>query len=186
MALIGGARVGFLGGALHADRPQEGCEIWTLAAEPAACNWTRPSDRQRAAAAWSVERCDLVVTHSCPGGIGIGIGMSGNPALRRSVDLYIREAGFAAGPDDDIGDGELSLLAGDLRASRCMPPHWVFGHVHRVHDARVGATRFRCVGSGDATGGDRPAATIYDTATRETTVAAPLTVAPETPSPRLV
>jgi predicted phosphodiesterase len=177
VAMLGGARVGFLGGALHADRPQEGSELWTLGAEPAACNWTRPSDRLRAAMAWSADRCDLVVTHSCPGGIGIG--MTGHPAMRRSVDLYIREAGFATGPDDDIGDGELAILAGDLQASRCMPPHWVFGHVHRVHEARVGATRFRCVGSGDATGGDRPGATIYDTETREMTVAAPLTTDPK-------
>ncbi len=176
VAMIGGARVGFLGGALHADRPQEGVAVWTPGAEPTACNWTRPSDRQRAAAAWTTERCDLIVTHSCPGGIGIG--MVGNPVLRESVDLYIREAGFAVAPDYDIGDGELSLLVGDLRATGCMPPHWVFGHVHRVHDARVGATRFRCVGSGDSTSGDRPASTIYDTTTRELTVAGPLTIDP--------
>lgn len=135
VARIGGATVGFLGGALHVDRPQNRHAAHRTA------NYILREERERAAALFNRERPDLLVTHTCPAGIGVGI--AGQDALAQGIAEHIVGAGFDPGPADDCGEAELTALWRDL-AYR--PRAWVFGHFHRSHNAIVEGTRFVCAG----------------------------------------
>jgi predicted phosphodiesterase len=134
VARLGRSKVGFLGGALHVDRPQK--HNW-LAGFP---NYILRQSREHAVALFNQERPDLIVTHSCPSRIGIGVRSS--PEMQPGVAEHITAAGFDAGPQDDCGEKELSRLWLDLAYK---PPAWVFGHFHRAHQATVEGTRFVCV-----------------------------------------
>lgn len=135
VAEIGGGRVGFLGGALHADRPQQHN---LLSGFP---NYILRRQREAAVALFNRERPELIVTHSCPAGIGIGL--RGSAELEPSVGEHVVRAGFAAGPPDDCGEEELNRLWTGL-AYR--PRAWVFGHFHRPHRVTIGGTDFVCAG----------------------------------------
>lgn len=132
---LGASLVGFLGGALHVDRPQEHNVGARLP------NYILRQQRQQAVALFNRERPDLVVTHSCPSGIGIG--MRGSDDLAHSVAEHVVRAGFDPGPADDCGDVELNRLWHELKQR---PRGWVFGHFHRPHDTVLEGTRFVCVG----------------------------------------
>lgn len=166
--ILGGATVGFLGGAWHVDRPQEEANAyWRRGEEPLACNWIRPSDRDRALVAWRDTPPDLIVTHSAP--TGVGVGMPGEPAYQSSVREFIVQSGWHAGPLWDSGERELGMIAKHLPwpAGRT----WVFGHFHRSHDRTITGTRFVCVGSSDGSDGRRsPPVVIYDTITKTLTI----------------
>lgn len=169
---IDGARIGFVGGALHADRRQEWSDMWKPAssgqpvrripADPTWANWVTDADLQRTLSAFTAEPPDLIISHSCPAGIGIGI--AGAQHLIQDADRFITRAGFHAGPFHDCGEGNLSRLWRQLPHK---PPHWVFGHFHAMHDRTIDGTRFVCVGStddSDGVNGVRPV--IYDTRTK--------------------
>jgi predicted phosphodiesterase len=147
---LGGSRVGFLGGALHVDRPQRHN---LLAGLP---NYILQRHRERAAALFNRERCDLIVTHSCPAGIGIGLRTGAEH--EHGIGEHIRRAGFDPGPADDCGEVELGRLWAGL-AYR--PRAWVFGHFHREHLATIEGTRF--VGVDDQLAGASRRLTIWDT-----------------------
>jgi len=117
--------VGFLGGAMHVDRPQE------------VLNRPSAAQVQQAIAAFSAASPALIATHSCPAGIGVG--MRGSDAFVQSMHDHVRRAGIDPGPPGDCGEPGLSTLWNGL-APR--PPLWVFGHFHRFHEARVGTTHF--------------------------------------------
>ncbi len=134
VARFGASKVGFMGGALHVDRPQRHN---LLSGFP---NYILRRHREQAVALFNRERPDLIVTHSCPSGIGIGV--HGAPDLEQGVAEHIRAAGFDPGPPDDCGEAELSRLWHDLDDK---PRAWVFGHFHCAHEATVGGTRFVCV-----------------------------------------
>jgi predicted phosphodiesterase len=138
-AVLGGSTVGFLGGALHVDQPQQHNGPAGLA------NYIRRREVDAAAADFNRARPHLVVTHSCPAGIGIGL--TGPQELQLGVLDYVVAAGFDPGPVHDCGDAELTALWSRL-AYR--PPAWVFGHHHRLHATTVEGTHFVCVGEGDA------------------------------------
>ena len=131
---FGSSQVGFIGGALTADRPQHHN---LLGGFP---NYIRRRQRQHAATLFNREQPELIVTHSCPSGIGLGL--RGSPGLERDVAEHIAAAGFDPGPRDDCGEAELSRLWADLRYR---PRAWVFGHFHRNHQALIEGTRFICV-----------------------------------------
>lgn len=150
VAQLGSTTVGFLGGALHADRPQQ--HNW-LSGSP---NYISRRVRQEAAALFNQHRPDLIVTHSCPSRIGIG--MRGSHEMQPGISAHITAAGFDAGPPEDCGEAELSRLWREL-AGR--PLAWVYGHFHRAHLATVQGTRFVCV-SDDLDGPGR-ALVIWDT-----------------------
>lgn len=135
VAQFGGSRVGFLGGALHVDRPQR--HNW-LSGFP---NYILRRQREHAAALFNEHQPELIVTHSCPSRIGIGI--QGSSEMHVGVAEHIRAAGFDPGPQEDCGEVELGRLWLDLAYK---PRAWVFGHFHREHQATIEGTRFFCVG----------------------------------------
>jgi predicted phosphodiesterase len=139
IARFGTSTVGFLGGALHVDRPQQHN---LLSRFP---NYLLSHQRQQAAIMFNRAHPDLVVTHSCPAGIGIG--MQGDDDLASGVAAHIVHAGFDPGPPGDCGEMELKQLWLDLTHPPC---GWVFGHFHCTHESVVDGTRFVCVG-GDLT-----------------------------------
>jgi predicted phosphodiesterase len=106
VARLGASRVGFMGGALHVDRPQRHN---LLSGFP---NYILRRQREHAAALFNRERPELIVTHSCPARIGIGV--RGSADLEHGVAEHIRGAGFDAGPNDDCGETELSRVWSDL------------------------------------------------------------------------
>lgn len=131
VAQLGAAKIGFLGGALHVDRPQRHNFPEGLP------NYITRRQREEAVALFSRERPDLIVTHSCPAGIGIGLRSPLEHAP--GIEVNVRAAGFDPGPRDDCGEVELSQLWHELTyRPRC----WVFGHFHRTHTALIEGTRF--------------------------------------------
>jgi hypothetical protein len=134
VARLGVSKVGFMGGALHVDRPQKHNLLSGLP------NYILRRHREQAVALFNREKPDLIVTHSCPSGIGIGV--RGSADLEHGVAEHIRGAGFDAGPQDDCGEAELAEL---WRGLCYRPRGWVFGHFHSAHDVVVEGTRFVCV-----------------------------------------
>jgi len=133
LVTLEGVAVGFLGGALHVDRAQY--KHWFLNI----ANFIMAHERARATRLFNQERPAMVVTHSCPADIGVGI--RGNPAFATQMALHVHGAGFDPGPEHDCGDMELVRLWSQLHYR---PAFWVFGHFHLRHDRMVEGTRFLC------------------------------------------
>jgi hypothetical protein len=125
---FGTGRVGFLGGALNVERPQEQFPP----------NYPTEQDACRAADAFNQFRPHLICTHSCP--YGIGVGMRGHPAFAEGALKYCRR--HRTGPHDDKGEPGLRELWDRLEAK---PPVWAYGHWHTAREKLVGNTRFVCV-----------------------------------------
>jgi hypothetical protein len=134
VARFGTSIVGFLGGALHVDRPQKHNR---LSGFP---NYISRRNQEHAATLFNRRHPELIVTHSCPSRIGIGI--RGPAEMQPGVAVHITAAGFDAGPRDDCGEVQLSRLWLGLSYR---PQAWVFGHFHRAHQTIVEGTRFMCV-----------------------------------------
>lgn len=135
-----GTTIGWMGGALNADRPQE--------SDGSTGYLNIPSDKCVSEFASTINRrkikVDLMVTHSCPPDIGIGI--VGHPALVQSVQEHITDAGFGKTNFYDCGDFFLGNLYTKLDWK---PSTWVFGHFHQHRKAIIDHTLFQCVGSTD-------------------------------------
>ncbi|MCF7732405.1 MAG: metallophosphoesterase [Akkermansiaceae bacterium] len=131
VATLGASKVGFLGGALHADRPQQ--REWAEGFP----NFILRDERERAVGLFNREQPELIITHSCPSRIGVG--MKGSLMMEPWVRMFITTAGFDSGPQDDCGETELCQLWQGLTYQ---PRAWIFGHFHHFHQALVGATRF--------------------------------------------
>lgn len=142
VARFGDLTIGFCGGALHADRHQEG------SIDRGTTNWLTRREAERAAENFSNEKVDLIVTHSCPHSIGVG--MVGNTYLAESVDRYITRKGHDAGSITDCGEPGLLHLWARLKHR---PKEWVFGHFHAHHTASVQGVHFRCIGAIDGSDG---------------------------------
>jgi predicted phosphodiesterase len=147
---LGASKIGFLGGALHVDRPQKHNLLDRFP------NYILRRQREQAAALFNREQPELIVTHSCPAGIGIGI--RGSPDMMHGVAEFIVKAGFDPGPADDCGEAELGQL---WRGLNYRPRGWIFGHFHRAHEATVDGTHF--VGVGDDLDPGHPARVLWDT-----------------------
>lgn len=154
-AKFGEVSVGFCGGALHADRQQKG------SIDRGTTNWVTNREAERSAEVFSRDKVDLIVTHSCPHSIGIG--MVGNPYLAEYVERYITRKGHDSGPITDCGEPGLFRLWTHLRHR---PKQWVFGHFHVHRTATVRGVQFRCVGAIDGSDGQPdPLMYVLDTAT---------------------
>jgi predicted phosphodiesterase len=154
VARLGASKVGFMGGALHVDRPQRHNLFSRFP------NYILRRHREQAAALFNRETPELIVTHSCPSGIGIGL--RGAPGLAPGVAEHVLNAGFDPGPPDDCGELELRHLWAGLRYR---PRGWAFGHFHRLHEAVVEGTRFVCVGEEFEAG--RGSLVLWDTEERK-------------------
>lgn len=130
---LDGVTVGFLGGALHVDRAQYKHWFRNIA------NFILAHERARATRLFNQVNPAMIVTHSCPADIGVGL--RGNPAFASHLAVHVHGAGFDPGPDHDCGDMELSKLWSHLHVR---PGIWVFGHFHLPHDRLVDRTRFLC------------------------------------------
>jgi hypothetical protein len=123
---LGGRYVAFLGGALHVDRPQVH-----------GGNLISEQDVSSMLTACAVRPPDLISTHSCPAGIGIG--MEGDPALALDAARNIHAAGFDAGPNHDCGEPALRRLWDGLTKK---PAIWAYGHFHVSRQTVVQGTTF--------------------------------------------
>ena len=97
-----------------------------------------------AAAAFSQAKVDIVVTHSCPHSLGVG--MVGNAYLAEDVERHCVRKGFNPGLITDCGEPGLLRLWGHLTHR---PREWIFGHFHAHRDALVHNVHFRCIGAID-------------------------------------
>lgn len=87
---------------------------------------------------------NIVVTHSCPHSLGVG--MVGNPYLADDVERHCVRKGFNPGPITDCGEPSLLRLWG-LITHR--PREWIFGHFHAHREVLVQEVRFHCIGALD-------------------------------------
>jgi predicted phosphodiesterase len=133
---LNGSKIGFLGGALHVDRPQN------FDAASGTSNFIRKEERVEATRLFNKEKPELIVTHTCPTGIGIGI--QGDPMFIPGIQTYIIAAGYDPGVNGDCGDSELTLLWKSLNYE---PRAWTFGHFHADHEKKINNTDFVCIGS---------------------------------------
>lgn len=132
--------ISFIGGAMNVDRPQYG------SIEKRTTNYLLFDEAKEIVEKLnSMKRVDLMVTHSCPHSIGVG--MTGHPMFIHSIETFIKEKlGVGVGPIDDVGEEVLKWVWEHLDNK---PLNWVFGHFHQHHFSRVEDTNFWCVGSTD-------------------------------------
>lgn len=142
---IDGCKIGFLGGALNADRPQEG------SIDKRTTNFPLNNEVAEALQLWnSVGGMDIVITHSCPNNLGIG--MEGSQYLYESVQKFCVEKGFDPGDFMDCGEAPLRKLYHGLVKK---PLWWAYGHFHRTQLKKIDETNFWCVGSTDSSDNKR-------------------------------
>lgn len=127
---IDGNIIGFLGGALNVDKKQK-----VLSG-----NVITNDNVNRAITDFNLFEPDIIVTHSCPSGIGIGL--KGNPEHGFGIYNYIVMEGYDPGPNNDVGESELTRLWKNLKTK---PKHWIFGHFHQFHQTKLGDTSFSCL-----------------------------------------
>jgi predicted phosphodiesterase len=146
-----GCRIGFIGGALNVDRPQE----HNAANFP---SYTEIQDFIKKVN--DVGGVDVMVTHSCPGGRGVGV--TGLEEFQDSARRFVTARGYIVYNISDIGDEPLTTLYDHISPR---PLHWIFGHFHRSHKSLAGTTNFYCVGSCDDSGVFAPV--LLDTLTKQ-------------------
>ncbi len=152
-----GTKIGWLGGAFNVDRPQYAYEDGTT-------NFPSPAEIDAMTDLIKSNSIDLMVSHSCP--MCIGIGIKGHPIFQQSAKIYIEGVGYNSAPITDVGDEPLQTLWNNLEGYR--PKNWVFGHLHKDVHSKVGATDFWCVGHCGSAGINRiPRIYIYDTELKE-------------------
>lgn len=163
---LDGATIGFCGGALNVDRPQE-CN-WAdlpqrkhrvLPENARWTSWVTINDAERAAEAFNAQPLDLLITHSCPARIGVG--HVARQDLMEGERQFIRAWGIDPGPINDVGEPSLTHLWNKLKIR---PSNWVYGHFHGSRQQQLHSTMFTCVGSADYSDGHHGVLPwIYDT-----------------------
>jgi hypothetical protein len=142
--VLAGLCVAFIGGAVNADAqqlcwpvPRPGAPL-PVRAEHA--TYPLEDDADRLCDNLGDRSPDLVISHSCPAGIGVGL--RGYETFDWSMSAYVRERGLDCGPSDDRGEPALRYLWQRLSADGHRPRWWIFGHWHVDRETRVGGTRF--------------------------------------------
>lgn len=141
---LGGITLGCCGGALHPDRPQVGAEEVLLGREPTTPNWVTPAQARAVASSWASDPPDIVLAHSCPAGIGIGL--TGSPTFAAAITADLEELGLPAIASNDVGEPGLTML---WSAVPRPPRHWICGHFHRFHQSLIGRTQVTVVPAAD-------------------------------------
>ncbi|MFW6130909.1 MAG: metallophosphoesterase family protein [Atribacterota bacterium] len=106
---------------------------------------------------------DLIISHSCP--MNIGIGIVGLPEFQISAREYISAVGYRPPGIMDIGDESLTNLWNNLNGFK--PKNWVFAHFHKYHYAKIEKTNFFCVGTCDKIFTKEQRIYVFDTKTKE-------------------
>jgi predicted phosphodiesterase len=151
---IDDCNIGFVGGAFNVDRPQE---IYKNGVQ----NFPSKQDIEFSIHEFNKlnKPLDLLITHSCPTGIGIGI--RGLPIFSPGVKRFITEPfGIQEPPLNDCGDITLTELWNGLIYK---PKNYMFGHFHTIHYKEIDDTRFFCVGTCDNSFQNQNAIFIFDT-----------------------
>lgn len=130
VANIENIRAGFIGGALNVDQPQKIKNG----------NYISNEDVDKAISNFDIEPLDIVVSHSCP--TGIGIGMEGSPFHQCGVANYIILRGYNPGISGDYGESQLTSLWHRMKQR---PKLWVFGHFHEFKSSKIDGTHFVCL-----------------------------------------
>ena len=125
--VLQGVKMGFFGGALHIGRPQKIVKGNVITTE----------ERNRAIAEFSRFSPEILITHTCPAGIGVG--MQGLEMHYWGVVNHIVMAGFDPGPKTDCGETQHAHLWNQM-AQR--PKLWVYGHFHEQKITEVAETQF--------------------------------------------
>jgi predicted phosphodiesterase len=158
---FGSSTIGFVGGAMNVDRPQEG------SINKRTTNYLLHNERKEITKKFNSydKPFDLMVTHSCP--CDRGVGMIGHPMFIFSAHEYICEAlGEKIGNIRDCGEAVLTNLWDSLNHK---PNLWVYGHFHTHKQTVVENTDFWCVGCGHPCSGEAEDTVpyIYDTEKKE-------------------
>ncbi|MDX9888983.1 MAG: metallophosphoesterase [Anaerovoracaceae bacterium] len=130
VANIGDINAGFIGGAFNVDQRQL----------KKSGNYITNDDVKLATKNFALQPLDIVVSHSCPSGIGIG--MEGSPFHRWGVVNYIVLDGYNPGPSGDYGETQLTNLWNRMKQR---PKLWVFGHFHQYQSTMIDDTQFLCL-----------------------------------------
>lgn len=169
---IDGRHIGFLGGAMNVDRAQHGKTKFGTQ------NFISNANVKYALTNFNKYNPDLIVTHSCPHGIGIG--MAGAACFLPSIQKYVYTP-YSLPPTDilDCGEHALKDLWDKLEKK---PANWVFGHFHCQHRKVIGNTEFVCVGSTDFTDHHQSFLPIvYDTIDNQITIGDRISYFPQAP-----
>jgi hypothetical protein len=139
---LGGRTVGWCGGALHVDAEQQTwppVKPWeNLPLKADHANYPLLDDVERLMVSCQGRRPDLLITHSCPEGVGIG--MRQKTDFGWSMEVHVQDRGLDSGPDDDGGEPALRHLWNRLGADR--PRCWIHGHWHVWQTTTIGETIF--------------------------------------------
>lgn len=156
---LNGSIIGFMGGALNVDRRQHG------SIDKRTTNYILDVEvNEFLEKAKKYPKIDLLVTHSCPHSVGVG--MVGSPIFFESIEKFCHDKGHSTGRNEDCGDGALTKLYKGLNALQIPVSNWIFGHFHSYKMSKIGTTNFYCIGCGDSSDGKlikNPF--IYDTKT---------------------
>lgn len=133
-------KIGFIGGAYHVDRPQEKF-VSKYDSSNTYTNYIEEEEIYNFLNIINENKLDMMITHTCPGGIGVGI--MGSTMFSKSIKMYIENKGFTSYGIYDSGDYPLTLLWKNLKNK---PSNWVFGHYHKYHYSKVEKTQFHCIG----------------------------------------
>jgi predicted phosphodiesterase len=164
---IGGITVAFLGGALNIDRfqtakPDDRLYFYD---NRGIHNFTTTIEKDALVEALNLldKPIDIMVTHTCPHSIGVG--MMKNPQLNYLEERFVTTLGVNTGPDFDCGEQILTDLWTELKFK---PLHWIFGHFHKRFQTTVENTKFTCVGcTDDSDGRQYVTPFIFDTETKD-------------------
>lgn len=154
---LGGATIGFVGGAMNVDRKNTGSTRLCYN------NYVSNKDVKKALENFHKYQLDLMVTHSCP--VDIGVNTPGHPYFQPFIkELICDPFNLPMVPLNDCGEHALTDLWNGLEHK---PGTWVYGHFHKLHQGYVQGTEFVCVGSTDmSTDQDKVVPFIYDTETK--------------------
>lgn len=156
---FGSSIIGFVGGAMNVDRPQEG------SINKKTTNYLLHSERKQITKKFNKfgKPFDLMVTHSCP--CDRKVYMVGHPMFLPSIFKYITEPfDLDTGPLNDCGERILTNLWDSLEYK---PAKWVFGHFHAHQQITVENTDFWCIGCAHPMDNLRVINYIYDTEKKE-------------------
>ncbi len=166
---FGESIIAFLGGALNVDRSQT---VWRrkrkdpyLYDNIGIHNFTLNSEKNELLTKLNNmgESVDLIVTHTCPDSIGVG--MPKHLSLMGLERKYIGIHNISTGPKNDCGEPILKDLWNQLKFK---PKHWVFAHFHTLQQKLISNTTFTCVGCVDNSDGKMGVLPfVFDTETKK-------------------